>query len=115
MNKMISRFSLNLDDRFLLFKTRDEGFAYLIGFADEAFGQVVEIKEGQLGIYPHLKVFLKGGQGEYSEIQPEAYAGNNSAYYKALRTSVVPFLSSMAVMLELPLSSDIKEAFDMWA
>lgn len=115
MNKMISRFSLNLDDRFLLFKTKDEGFAYLVGFADEAFGQVVEVKDGQLGIYPHLKVFLKGGQGEYSEIQPQAYAGNNSAYYKALRTAVVPFLSSMAVMLELPLSPNLKEAFDMWA
>lgn len=114
MNKMITRFSLNLDERFLLFKTKDEGFAYLVGFADDAFSDVVEVKEGELGIYPHLKVFLKGGEGQYNEIQPQAYAGNTSAYYKALRTAAVPFLSSMAVMLEIPLSPMIKEAFDMW-
>ena len=114
MNKLITRFSLNLDERFLLFKTKDEGFAYLVGFADEAFSQAVEMNEGELGIYPHLKVFLKGQQDQYNEIQPEAYAGNTRAYYQALRTAAVPFFSSMAVMLELVLSSQFKEAFDMW-
>jgi len=114
LNKLITRFSLNLDDRFLLFKTKDEGFAYLVGFADDAFSQAVEVKEGELGIYPHLKVFLKGRQDQYNEIQPEAYAGNKTAYYQALRTAVVPFLSSISVMLELVLSSQFKEAFDMW-
>ncbi|MCZ6556977.1 MAG: hypothetical protein O7A69_04260 [SAR324 cluster bacterium] len=114
LNKLITRFSLNLEEHFLTFKTQDDGFAYLVGFADEAFAKAVEMKDGGLGIYPHLKVFLKGSDGKFAEIRQEAYSGNSSAYYQALRTATVPFLASMAVMLETVLSGSIKEAFDMW-
>ncbi len=114
MSKLITRFALNLEERFLIFKTKDAGFAYLVGFADEAFSEAVELEGGGLGIFPHLKVFLLGNNGQYTEIQQEAYAGNTSSYYQALRTAAVPFLSSMAAMMETSLSDEIKEAFDMW-
>lgn len=114
LNKMITRFTLSLEDRFLLFKTKDGGFCYLVGFADEAFTDAVERKDGSLGIYPHLKVFLKDQEGNYNEIRLEAYAGNNGAYYRALKTAAVPFLSSMSVMVEHVLSQEIKQSFDMW-
>ncbi len=114
LNKMITRFTLSLEDRFLLFKTKDGGFCYLIGFADEAFTDAIERKDGSLGIYPHLKVFLQDQQGVYNEIRLEAYAGNNGAYFRALKTASVPFLSSMAVMVEHTLSNEIKQSFDMW-
>ena len=115
MTKIISRFAFNLDDRFLLFKTRDGGFCYLIGFSDEALNNSVELEDGRVALYPHLKVFLKGKEDHYAEITREAYHGDNSAYYRALKTSVVPFLTAIAVMVEFELSREIKRAFDMWA
>ncbi len=114
LNKLITRFTLNLEDRFLLFKTSDGGFCYLVGFADQAFSEAVERKDGSLGIFPHLKVFLKDAEGSYNEIREELYGQNSTGYYRALKTAVVPFLSSMAVMVEHELSEDLKKAFDMW-
>ena len=108
-------FSLTLEDRFLLFKSKDGGFCYLVGLADDAFDEAAELKDGRLGIYPHLKVFLKMGDGHYAEIQKESYGKNSAAYFHALKTAVVPFLTSTAVMLEHTLSKELREAFDMWA
>jgi hypothetical protein len=113
MNKLIARFSFNLQDRFLLFKTADGGFLYLVGFADEAFDNPVVLEGGKLGLFPHLKVFLKRGE-EYQEIQPGNYAVNKQAYFRTLKTAVVPFFAAVAPMLEHPLSDQIKSAFDMW-
>ncbi len=115
LNKLLTRFSLTLEDRFLLFKSKDGGFCYLAGLADDAFDEATELKDGRLGIYPHLKVFLKMGDGHYAEIQKESYGKNSAAYFRALKTAVVPFLTSIAVMLEHTLSKELREAFDMWA
>jgi len=114
VNKLLSRFSLNLEDGFLLFKTKDEGFAYLVGFADEAFDNMEEVKGGKLAVVPHIKPFLKGVDGEYMEVSQAAYGDNTASYYRALKTAVVPFLAAMSVMLEEVLSKSIKDAFDMW-
>ena len=114
VNQLLARFALSLEDGFLLFKTKDKGFAYLVGFADEAFDHMKEVKGGKLAIVPHVKPFLKSANGEYIEIQQSTYAENPADYYGALKTAVVPFLSSMAVMLEQELSKSIREAFDMW-
>lgn len=113
MNKLIARFSFNLQDRFLLFKTADGGFLYLVGFADEAFDNPIVLEGGKLGLFPHLKVFLKRGE-EYQEIQPGNYAVNKQAYFRTLKTAVVPFFAAVAPMLEHKLSDQIKSAFDMW-
>ena len=113
INKLIARFSFNLQDRFLLFKTADGGFLYLVGFADEAFDNPVQLEGGKLGLFPHMKVFLKRGE-DYQEIQPGNYTVNKQAYFRTLKTAVVPFFTSVAPMLEHTLSQDIKSAFDMW-
>ncbi|HEX7926276.1 MAG TPA: hypothetical protein VF678_01715 [bacterium] len=113
INKLIARFSFNLQDRFLLFKTADGGFLYLVGFADEAFDNPVQLEGGKLGLFPHMKVFLKRGD-DYQEIQPGNYTVNKQAYFRTLKTAVVPFFTSVAPMLEHTLSQDIKSAFDMW-
>ena len=113
VNKLLAKFTLTLEDGFLVFKTKDHGFAYLVGFADEAFDQVEEI-DGKLAVVPHVKPFLKGADGEYMEISQSAYGKNTPGYYRGLKTAVVPFLGAMAVMLEEVLSPDIKAAFDMW-
>ncbi len=114
LTKLITRFSLTLEDRFLLFKTKDGGFMYLVGFADDAFDELTELKDGKIGIYPHLKVFLQSEDGKYMEIVKESYANNSSAHFRALKTAVVPFLTAIALMLEYSLSKELKNAFDMW-
>ena len=58
INTVITRFTFNLENRFLLFRTKEGSFTYLIGFSDEAFEQAVSMEDGKLGLYPHLKVFL---------------------------------------------------------
>jgi len=113
INKLITRFSFNLQDRFLLFQTADGGFLYLVGFADEAFDNPVMMENGKLGLYPHMKVFLKRGE-EFQEIQPGNYTVNKQAYFRTLKTAVVPFFASVAPMLEHKLTDNIKSAFDMW-
>jgi len=113
MNKLITRFSFSLEDRFLLFRTEDDGFIYLVGFADEALDHAIELKDGKYGLTPHLKVFLNRG-GEYQEIVAGNYKVNRQAYYRALKTAVVPFFAAMAPLLDLELSEALKSAFDMW-
>lgn len=113
LDKLITRFSFNLQDRYLLFKTSDGGFLYLVGFADEAFDNPVALENGKLGLFPHMKVFLKRGE-EFQEIQPGNYTVNKQAYFRTLKTAVVPFFAAVAPMLEHKLSDEIKSAFDMW-
>jgi hypothetical protein len=113
MNRLITRFSFNLEDRFLLFRTEDDGFVYLAGFADEALEHAVELKDGKYGLTPHLKVFLNRG-GSYQEIVAGNYKVNRAAYYRALKTAVVPFFAAIAPLLDMTLSEDLKTAFDMW-
>ena len=113
MNRLITRFAFTLDDRFLLFRTEDEGFVYLVGFADEALEHAIELKDGKYGLTPHLKVFLNRG-GKYQEIVAGNYKVNRAAYYRALKTAVVPFFVAIAPLLDLTLSDEMKSAFDMW-
>jgi hypothetical protein len=114
LNKLITRFCFNLEDRYLIFRTKDGGFCYLVGFADEAFDHARTTKDGRLALYPHLKVFVKNNDGEYTELTMEFYQRNPKLYYNALKTSVVPFLRAAAIMVETELSPGIKGAFDMW-
>ncbi len=114
MNKLITRFSFNLEDRFLLFRTKDGEFCYLVGFADDAFEEMRQTKEGRLALYPHIKVFLRTANGQFHELIQEDYHGDGPAYFRALKTAVVPFLTSMSVMVEVELSDALKQAFDMW-
>jgi len=114
MSKIISRFAFNLEDRFLVFRTKDGGFSYLVGFADDAFNEALNIEGGKLALYPHLKTFLHGGDSKFHEIEQKDYPGDTSAYFRALKTAVVPFLTSISVMVEFELSKQIKESFDMW-
>ncbi len=114
MSKLISRFSFTLEDRYLIFRTKDGGFCYLIGFADEAFDLAVTTKDGKLGLFPHLKVFVRNEADAYAEITMEFYNRNAKAYYSTLKTAVVPFLRASAVMVEEELSDTLKSAFDMW-
>lgn len=114
MSKLISRFSFTLEDRYLIFRTKDGGFCYLIGFADEAFDLAITTKDGKLGLFPHLKVFVRNEADAYAEITMEFYNRNAKAYYSTLKTAVVPFLSASAVMVEEELSDTLKSAFDMW-
>lgn len=114
MNKLISRFSFSLEDRYLIFRTKDGGFSYLIGFADEAFDMAITTADGKLGLYPHVKVFVDSGEGEYKELTLESSSSNSKVYYNSLKTAVVPFLRAAAVMVETELSDELKGAFDMW-
>ena len=114
MQALLNRFSINLEERFLLFRTRDGTFCYLVGFADEAFDNMLTLEDGKLGLYPHVKVFFKGEGGAYSELTEAVYGNDATAYFKALQTAVVPFITSIAVMLEVELTPAIKDAFDMW-
>lgn len=114
MSKLISRFSFTLEDRYLIFRTKDGGFCYLIGFADEAFDLAITTKDGKLGLFPHLKVFVRNEADAYAEITMEFYNRNAKAYYSTLKTAVVPFLRASAVMVEEELSDTLKSAFDMW-
>ncbi|MDH5751172.1 MAG: hypothetical protein OEZ59_01980, partial [Deltaproteobacteria bacterium] len=114
INLLILRFSFNLEERFLVFRTNDSGFVYLVGFSDESFEKILTLEDGRVGLYPHLKVLLKVSDGSYKEITKESYSNNAKAFYSTMRTAVVPFLTSMAVVTEKELSEDIKNAFDIW-
>ncbi len=115
MSKIVRRFSFSLEDRYLVFKTRTVGFSYLVGFADEAFDDILSLGDGKMALYPHLKVFLHGANGEFHEIAESDYPASRSAYFNALKTAVVPFLTAISVMVESELSPNIKQSFDMWA
>jgi hypothetical protein len=114
LNKLITRFCFNLEDRYLMFRTKDGGFCYLAGFADEAFDHARTTADGKLALFPHVKVFVKGNDDEYAELTMELYSRNPKLYYNALKTSVVPFLRAAAIMVETELSANLKGAFDMW-
>lgn len=114
LDKLITRFSFTLEDRYLVFRTKDGGFCYLVGFSDDAFAEARVTGDGKLALYPHLKVFVKNHDGDYAELTLEFYNRNGKVYYSALKTSVVPFLRAAAVMVETELSDDLKAAFDMW-
>ena len=114
LNKLVTRFCFNLDDRYLIFRSKDGGFCYLVGFSDEAFEQSTVTQDGKLALYPHLKVFVKGNDEQYTELTMEFYNRNPKLYYNALKTSVVPFLRAAAIMVETELSPTLKGAFDMW-
>jgi hypothetical protein len=58
-------------------------------------------------------VFLNRG-GDYQEIVAGNYQVNKQAYYRALKTAVVPFFAAMAPLLDIQLSDALKSAFDMW-
>ena len=62
---------------------------------------------------PHLKVFFTTDDGEYKEVV-KSDMENTSRYYEALRTLVVPFLASLALILDVPLSDSLRDSFDMW-
>lgn len=114
IQRIVRRFSFNLEQRFLVFRTRDGGFAYLVGFADEAFEKAMAVEGGRMALAPHLKVFLRGSKTGYREIVEADYGGDSGAYYAALKTAVVPFLTAISVMVEYELSPQLKDAFDMW-
>ncbi|HKI97383.1 MAG TPA: hypothetical protein VKB51_02800 [bacterium] len=114
LNRLITRFCFNLEDRYLVFRSKDGGFCYLVGFSDEAFEQATTTQDGRLALYPHLKVFVKNNDDQYAELTMEFYNRNPRLYYNALKTSVVPFLRAAAIMVETELSPSIKGAFDMW-
>ncbi|MEE8433719.1 MAG: hypothetical protein V3S64_02930, partial [bacterium] len=86
MNRLITRFSFSLEDRFLIFRTKERGFTYLFGFADEAFDEGLTTADGKLSLCPHLKVFLQLRDEEYSELTLEMYNRNAKAYYSSLKT-----------------------------
>jgi len=112
--KIINRFSFNLEDRFLIFQTKDGGFSYLVGFADDSFNEAVKLEGGKLALYPHLRVFLHAGSTKLHEIDQKDYPKDTAAYFRALKTAVVPFLTAISVMVEFELSKTLKESFDMW-
>ncbi|MDH4224505.1 MAG: hypothetical protein OEW12_02535 [Deltaproteobacteria bacterium] len=115
MSKVINHFTFNLDDRFLLFKTKDGQFAYLAGFADDSFQNSQVLHNGRLAIYPHIKVFVADtASGRYNEITAALHNENLAEYYSHLKTAVVPFLVAISKMVGFNLSPQIKESFDMW-
>ncbi|MDH4248545.1 MAG: hypothetical protein OEW39_12105 [Deltaproteobacteria bacterium] len=114
INLLILRFSFSLEERFLIFRTNTKSFTYLVGFSDDAFDKAVTLQEGKVGLYPHLKVLMSTKDGEFKEITLDAFNRNTKAYYSTLRTAVVPFLTSAALLTETHLSDNIKQAFDMW-
>jgi len=114
VSKLITRFSFSLEDRFLIFRTKNGGFCYLVGFSDDAFDMAHTTQEGKLALYPHLKVFINVGEEEYHELSMEFYNRNAKSYYSSLKTALVPLLNAAAVMVETELSEDLKGAFDMW-
>jgi hypothetical protein len=114
LNKLITRFCFNLEDRYLIFRTKDGGFCYLVGFSDDAFAEARTTSDGRLALYPHLKVFVKTDEDAFAELTMEVYSRNPRAYFSALKTSVVPFLRAASIMVESELSENLKGAFDMW-
>ncbi|MGK5093098.1 hypothetical protein WDW89_13910 [Deltaproteobacteria bacterium TL4] len=113
VQKAINRFSFKLENHYLIFEMADKTVAYLIGFPDDTFSSAKKLKDGKIGLIPHLKVFFKNESGSYKEVVKENVE-NTTQYYQTLRTAVVPFLSSLSMILDTPLSQEIRDAFDMW-
>ena len=66
----------------------------------------------KVGLIPHLKVLFKVEDG-YKELERE-HVSSLTEYYRTLKTAVVPFLGTLSATLEIPLSDQLKDAFDMW-
>lgn len=112
VKSIINRFSFKLENHYLVFENGEKTMAYLVGFPDDTFEQAKKIKGGKIGLTPHLKVFFKT-DAEYKELTRED-VDTTTQYYNTLRTSVVPFLVSISMIVETPLSDGIKDAFNMW-
>ncbi|MBF0350379.1 MAG: hypothetical protein HQM11_05075 [SAR324 cluster bacterium] len=113
MQKIINRFSFKLENHFLVFEMADKSIAYMIGFPDDAFKTAKKLKDGRTGMTPHMKVFFQTPDKKYKEMCKEN-AENTTQFYKTLRTAVVPFLSSMAMILGVELSQELKDVFEIW-
>ncbi|MDH4120193.1 MAG: hypothetical protein OEV94_00595 [Deltaproteobacteria bacterium] len=114
INQVIHQFRFDLDNRFLMFASKDGEFAYLVGFADDAILESQALKDGTLAIFPHLKVFVKDSGGAYKELEPQGFEKDPAQYFKTLKTAVVPFLAAVAKMTGKDVSPSLREAFDMW-
>ncbi len=113
VKKIINRFSFKLETHYLVFESADKKMAYLVGFPDDAFSQQKKLKDGGVGLTPHLKVLIANKSGEFQELRKDDME-KPSEYYRVLKTAVVPFLASLSMMVDAPLSKEFKDAFDMW-
>ncbi|MBF0277684.1 MAG: hypothetical protein HQM13_07840 [SAR324 cluster bacterium] len=113
IKKIINRFSFKLEKHYLIFQSADKKMAYLVGFPDTAYEGKKELKGSKIGLIPHLKVFFAGKDGNFKELTRDQLE-KSSEYYRVLKTAVVPFLASLATIVETPLSQEFKDAFDMW-
>ncbi len=113
IKKIINRFSFKLENHYLIFQSVDKKMAYLVGFPDPAYKRKKQLKGGKIGLIPHLKVFFVGKDGAFKELTKD-HMETASEYYRFLKTAVVPFLASLSMIVETPLSQDFKDAFDMW-
>lgn len=113
VKKIINRFSFKLESHFLIFESSDKKIAYLVGFPDDAYKNKKKLKSGGVGLTPHLKVFFADEEGQFKEFSKESME-KSSDYFRTLKTAVVPFLASLSMIVEVPLSQEFKDAFDMW-
>lgn len=114
IQQAINRFSFKMENQFLIFETADKSMVYLLGFPEESFEKSKKMKSDQtkVGLIPHLKVLFKVEDG-YKELERE-HVSSLTEYYRMLKTAVVPFLGTLSATLEIPLSDQLKDAFDMW-
>ncbi|MBF0288514.1 MAG: hypothetical protein HQM14_11915 [SAR324 cluster bacterium] len=113
VKKIINRFSFKLENHYLVFESSDKKMAYLVGFSDDLFGKKKELSDNKVGLTPHLKVLIANKSGEFQELRKEDME-KPTEYYRVLKTAVVPFLASLSMMVDTPLSKEFKDAFDMW-
>jgi len=113
IKKIINRFSFKLEDHYLIFQSADKKMAYLVGFPDPVYEDKKQLKGGKIGLIPHLKVFFVGEDGAFKELAKDQME-TTSEYYRFLKTAVVPFLASLSEIVEIRLSQDFKDVFDMW-
>lgn len=113
VKKIINRFSFKLERHFLIFESADQKMAYLMGFPSDLFETKKDLKGGKIGFSPHLKIFFASEKGTYKEFTQESVE-KPADYFRTLKTAVVPFLSSMSMIVDFELSQDFKQAFDMW-
>ena len=113
MQATINRFSFKLENHFLVFEVADHSMVYLVGFPDDVFLHAKKMRDGRVGLIPHLKVLFKLPSGDYKEVNKKSM-NNTTEYYKTLRTAVVPFFASISQILGKELSQGMKDTFDMW-
>ena len=113
IKKIINRFSFKLENHYLIFQSADKQFAYLVGFPDTVYDGKKQMKGGKVGLIPHLKVFFASDDGSFKELDKGGFE-KSSEYYRILKTAVVPFLASLSMIVDAPLSQGFKDSFDMW-